>query len=112
MARPRRRPRATEAKAKVPRECARGRSWRSWSPPRADRARRREYAPSMESIVIPARVVPPEKPLGRLAFFSTFPRNPLAVIPRAVYEEDFVTFGAPGTPRAWITAPSMIKAVL
>ncbi len=62
--------------------------------------------------VIPARIVPPEKPLGRLAFISTFTRNPLEVVPRAVYEEDIVAFGAPGTPRVWITAPAMIKAVL
>ena len=62
--------------------------------------------------MIPVRIVPPEKPLGRLAFISTFTRNPLEVVPRSVYEEDFVAFGAPGTPRVWITAPSMIKAVL
>jgi cytochrome P450 len=62
--------------------------------------------------VIPVHITPPEKPLGRLAFFSTFPRNPLEVIPRAVYEEDFVSFGAPGTPRVWVTAPALIKAVL
>ena len=61
---------------------------------------------------VPIRIVPPEKPLGRLAFISTFTRNPLEVVPRAVYEEDFVAFGAPGTPRVWITSPAMIKAVL
>ena len=62
--------------------------------------------------MIPVRIVPPEKPLGRLAFISTFTRNPLEVVPRSVYEEDFVAFGAPGTPRVWITAPAMVKAVL
>src|SRR5262249_59240207 len=61
---------------------------------------------------IPPRIVPPDRPLGRLAFLRTFVRNPLEVMPRAVYEEDFVTFGAPGTPRVWITAPALIKSVL
>jgi cytochrome P450 len=59
---------------------------------------------------IPVRIVPPEKPLGRLAFISTFTRNPLEVIPRAVYEDDFES--GPGSGRAWISAPAMIKAVL
>jgi cytochrome P450 len=38
-------------------------------------------------------------------------RNPLEVIPRAAYEEDFVAFGGK-TPRAWITSPALVKAVL
>jgi cytochrome P450 len=63
-------------------------------------------------LMTPSRIVPPAKPLGRLAFISAFPRNPLEVIPRSVYEEDFVVFGAPGTPRVWVTAPAIIKAVL
>src|SRR2546423_14439866 len=62
--------------------------------------------------MIPARIRPPERPLGRLAFISAFTRNPLEVIPRAVSEEDFLAPGGPGTGRAWITAPAMSKAVL
>ena len=61
---------------------------------------------------IPARIVPPEQPLGRFVFMTTFVRNPLEVIPRSVYEQDLVSFGAPGTPRVWITEPSLIKTVL
>ena len=61
---------------------------------------------------IPAHILPPEQPLGRLAFVRAFVRNPLEVVPRKVYEEDFVSFGAPGTPRVWITAPALIKAVV
>jgi cytochrome P450 len=60
----------------------------------------------------PPRIVPPMAPLGRAAFVAAFIRNPLAVIPRAAYEEDFVEFGGPRAPRAWVTSPAMIKAAL
>src|SRR5258705_7087571 len=59
--------------------------------------------------MIPPRIVPPSKPLGRAAFISTFVRNPLAVVPQAAYEEDFVALG---TKRAWVTSPALVKAVL
>ena len=38
-----------------------------------------------------------------------FVRNPLEVIPRAAYEEDYVPISG---ARAWVTSPAMIKAVL
>ncbi len=60
----------------------------------------------------PPRVVPPASPLGRLAFIRAFVRNPLQVLPRAAYEEDFVAFGGAKLPRAWVTSPALIKAVL
>ncbi|HEY4997900.1 MAG TPA: cytochrome P450, partial [Usitatibacter sp.] len=60
----------------------------------------------------PPRVVPPAKPLGRLAFMRAFVGNPLQVLPRAVYEEDFVAFGGAKSPRAWVTSPALVKAVL
>ena len=42
-----------------------------------------------------------------------FVRNPLAVVPRAAYEEDFVSGAERGTPPvAWATAPALIKKVL
>ena len=41
------------------------------------------------TLLTPPRVTPPAKPLGRIAFLRTFVRNPLEVLPRAVYEEDF-----------------------
>jgi cytochrome P450 len=53
--------------------------------------------------------VPPARPPGRLGFITAFVRNPLEVIPQAAYEEDFVALGS---ARAWVTSPSMIKAVL
>ena len=37
--------------------------------------------------------------------------NPLTVLPRAVYEEDFVAFGAK-SQRVWVTSPGLVKAVL
>jgi cytochrome P450 len=62
--------------------------------------------------LIPPRVAPAAKPLGRLASLRAFVRNPLEVLPRAVYEEDFVAFGAAKPPRAWVTSPALVKAVL
>ncbi len=60
----------------------------------------------------PARVVPPAKPLGALAFVAAFVRNPLEVVPQAAYEEDFVPLGGARSLRAWVTSPAIIKAVL
>src|SRR5258708_31917973 len=57
----------------------------------------------------PPRIVPPSRPLGRIAFARTFVRNPLEVVPQAAYEEDFVSLGA---SRIWVTSPALIKAVL
>ena len=62
--------------------------------------------------VIPPRITPPAKPLGRLAFISTFVRNPLEAIPQAVYEQDIVALPGAGPRGAWITSPSLVKTVL
>jgi cytochrome P450 len=59
----------------------------------------------------PPRIVPPERPLGRLAFLARFVRNPLETIPQAAYEQDAVAFGASGRA-LWITSPALIKTVL
>ena len=61
---------------------------------------------------LPTRIDPPPKPLGRFAFLTTFVRNPLEVVPRQAYEEDFVRFGSARAPRAWATSPTAVKAVL
>ena len=58
----------------------------------------------------PPRIVPPAAPLGRLAFARAFVRNPLAVVPQRVYEEDYVPIA--GTKRVWVTSPVVIKGVL
>jgi len=57
---------------------------------------------------IPPRIVPPERPLGAFAFARRFVRNPLEVVPRAVYADDLVPMGR----RVWITSPALVKAVL
>jgi cytochrome P450 len=61
--------------------------------------------------LVPPRVVPPEKPLGRLAFAARFVRNPLEVVPREAYEAEFFRQDE-GAARAWIMGPAFIKAVL
>lgn len=60
----------------------------------------------------PARIQPPAQPLGRLAFFRAFARNPLEAIPQAVYEEDWVPVGGARPRAVWITSPAAVKAVL
>src|SRR5919199_232250 len=57
---------------------------------------------------VPARVTPPPQPLGRLRFIATFVRNPIEVVPQAVYEQEFFRQGA----RIFVTAPALLKAVL
>ena len=64
------------------------------------------------SPLVPPRIVPPAQRLGRWRFAATFLRNPLEVVPQAAYEEDFVAFGGERAPRAWITSPALVKAVL
>lgn len=59
----------------------------------------------------PPRVIPPTRPQGRLVFAANFLRNPLASIPEAVYEEDFVLYDKGRVPLVWITDPAAIKMV-
>lgn len=61
---------------------------------------------------VPPTVVAPVRPLSRLAFAARFVRNPLLVMPRAAYEEDFVASSQGRLSFAWITEPSLIRAVL
>ena len=56
--------------------------------------------------------MPPARQLGRLAFISTFVRNPLEAIPQAVYEQDIVAMPGGGARGAWITSPALVKTVL
>jgi cytochrome P450 len=57
----------------------------------------------------PPFVAPPAQPLRGLAFIRAFVRNPLEVIPAAVYREDIVPVG---TRRIFVTSPSLIRTVL
>jgi cytochrome P450 len=63
-------------------------------------------------MLIPPRVIPPVRPLGRLSFLARFVRNPLAAIPQAVYEEDLVPVGRANARAIWVTAPELVKTVL
>ena len=60
----------------------------------------------------PPTIVAPARPLGRLGFVAAFVRNPLEVVPKAAYEEDFVAMPGGDTLRVWVTSPALVKAVL
>jgi cytochrome P450 len=62
--------------------------------------------------LVPARISPPAKLLTGLAFIAAFVRNPLAVAPRAAYEEDLVAHVIGGARRFWISGPALLKTVL
>jgi cytochrome P450 len=64
---------------------------------------------SWQAVNDPVRVSPPLNAPRGIRFVTTFVRNPLEVIPQAVYEEDYVPISG---ARVWVTSPSMIKAVL
>lgn len=61
---------------------------------------------------IPPRITPPARSPRGLAFIAAFVRNPLQVVPQAAYKEGFVLATGGRMPRAWVTEPSIIKAVL
>ena len=52
--------------------------------------------------IVPPGIVPPAKPLGRVAFISRFVRNPLTVVPKAAYEEDIVASVRGRRPIIWV----------
>src|SRR5262245_56996237 len=58
------------------------------------------------------RVAPLDGPVGNLSFFATLLRNPLRILPTAVYEEGIVFAGRAGRAVCWITEPTLIKTVL
>jgi len=60
----------------------------------------------------PPRVPPMTRRMGRIGFLRAFSRNPLEVLPAAAYEEDFFDGGTGKSPRVWVSAPALIKAVL
>jgi cytochrome P450 len=63
-------------------------------------------------VLVPPHVAPRvPRPRGA-AFVAALVRNTLEVLPPPVYREDF--FAVPGgrVPRAWVTSPALIKAVL
>ena len=62
--------------------------------------------------IVPPGIIPPAKPLGRLAFISRFVRNPLSVVPKAAYEEDVVASMRGRRPMIWVTSPALIRRIL
>ena len=62
--------------------------------------------------IVPPGIVPPAKPLGRVAFISRFVRNPLTVVPKAAYEEDIVASVRGRRPIIWVTSPALIRTIL
>ncbi|MGZ5822592.1 MAG: cytochrome P450 [Hyphomicrobium sp.] len=57
----------------------------------------------------PPTIVPPRAPLGLLRFAVAFVRNPLTVLPEAVYEQPVYRYGKMLT---WVTDPPLIKKIL
>ncbi|HLX81991.1 MAG TPA: cytochrome P450 [Burkholderiales bacterium] len=62
--------------------------------------------------LVPPRIAPPAQPLKGLAFLAAFVRNPLEVVPQAVYEQDLVPGRVGRMQRLWITDPALVKTVL
>jgi cytochrome P450 len=62
--------------------------------------------------LVPTRIQPPAKPLTTFAFLKAFVRNPLEVVPQAVYEQDTYLRPLGRTQRVWITSPALVKTVL
>ena len=57
----------------------------------------------------PPQIKPPPEPLGLLKFIVSFIRNPLTVLPEAVYTEPVYRYGKMLT---WVTDPALIKKIL
>lgn len=57
----------------------------------------------------PPTVTPPRVPLSLPNFLINFIRNPLLVVPEAVYRESVYQFG---TRLTWVTDPTLIKRIL
>jgi cytochrome P450 len=60
----------------------------------------------------PPTVTPPRQPLSLPAFLVNFIRNPLRVVPDAVYREPIVHYRAGSNAITWVTDPNLVKAVL
>ena len=69
-------------------------------------------SPGAPGPVYVPRVRPLDGPVGTLSLFVRLLRNPLSVLPAAVYDEGIVVVGRAGRAVCWITEPSLIKTVL
>lgn len=57
----------------------------------------------------PPTIAPPREPLSLLRFIPAFIKNPLTVLPEAVYEERVYRYGRMLT---WVTDPALIKTIM
>ena len=64
------------------------------------------------AVLYPPRVIPPPRPLSLPKFLISFIRNPLRVLPEAVYHEPVFQYRAGPNTITWVTAPDLVKAVL
>jgi cytochrome P450 len=60
----------------------------------------------------PPRVSPPAQRLPLYRFIPAFVRNPLAVMPAAVYEQLMVRYDAGRWPTIYVTDPALIKTIM
>jgi cytochrome P450 len=71
-----------------------------------------QLAPGAPAPVYVRGVRPLDGPVGTLSLFKRLLRNPLSVLPAAVYDQGIVFAGRAGRAVCWITEPSLIKTVL
>src|SRR5512134_2127732 len=64
------------------------------------------------STLYPPAVTAPGRPLPLLHFLARFVRNPLAALPRQVYEEPLVAYGRGRAFVVWVSAPRLIERIL
>jgi cytochrome P450 len=69
-------------------------------------------SPGDPASLYPPRIVPPARPLGLARFLATFVRNPLRVLPEAVYREPLVQYQGRRILITWVTDPELVKVVL
>ena len=62
------------------------------------------------TLLVPPNVTPPQGHLPLWKFLPTFIRNPLATLPRQIYEERFVY--RPDRNILWVTAPDIVERLL
>lgn len=65
-----------------------------------------------ETGLYPPTVKPADRPLALRRFLFRFVRNPLASLPRAVYEEGILTHDNGRSVVAWVSDPALIERIL
>lgn len=65
-----------------------------------------------EAPLYPPTVSPPDAPLGLVRFLARFVRNPIASLPRQVYEQPLFRLARDRPPAVWVTDPELTEAIL